>query len=76
GACEGNREAGSMGGDLNVSVGPGGGEGLGERVEVKNMNSVRHLMTAAAAEAARQARLLELGEGPIARETRGFDVAK
>ncbi len=76
GACDGNMEDGSMRCDLNVSVRPEGAEGLGERVEVKNMNSVRHLMTAAAAEALRQARQLELGEGPIERETRGFDVAK
>lgn len=76
GACDGNMEDGSMRCDLNVSVRPEGEEGLGERVEVKNMNSVRHMMTAAAAEARRQARQLELGEGPIERETRGFDVAK
>ncbi|CAN0218391.1 unnamed protein product [Ectocarpus sp. 6 AP-2014] len=76
GACDGNMEDGSMRCDLNVSVRPGGTEGLGERVEVKNMNSVRHLMTAAAAEAVRQARQLEMGEGPIERETRGFDVSK
>ncbi|CAM9786363.1 unnamed protein product, partial [Hapterophycus canaliculatus] len=47
GACDGNMEDGSMRCDLNVSVRPEGGEGLGERVEVKNMNSGRHLMTAA-----------------------------
>ncbi|CAM9781805.1 unnamed protein product [Scytosiphon promiscuus] len=76
GACDGNMEDGSMRCDLNVSVRPEGARGMGERVEVKNMNSVRHLMTAAAAEAARQARRLEMGEGPISRETRGFDVAK
>lgn len=76
GACDGNMEDGSMRCDLNVSVRPRGTEALGERVEVKNMNSVRHLMTAAAAEAVRQARQLEMGEGPIERETRGFDVSK
>lgn len=76
GACDGNMEDGSMRCDLNVSVRPAGEEGLGERVEVKNMNSVRHMMTAAAGEALRQARLLELGQGPIERETRGFDEAK
>eukprot|EP00903_Cladosiphon_okamuranus_P010705 g10117.t1 len=76
GACDGNMEDGSMRCDLNVSVRPKGEDALGERVEVKNMNSVRHLMTAAEAEARRQARQLELGEGPVRRETRGFDVAK
>lgn len=76
GACDGNMEDGSMRCDLNVSVRPEGEEQLGERVEVKNMNSVRHLMTAAAAEATRQVKKLELGEGPIERETRGFDVVK
>eukprot|EP00752_Nemacystus_decipiens_P010690 g9521.t1 len=76
GACDGNMEDGSMRCDLNVSVRPQGDGALGERVEVKNMNSVRHLMTAAEAEARRQARQLELGGGGIRRETRGFDVAK
>ena len=76
GACDGNMEDGSMRCDLNVSVRPSGAGGMGERVEVKNLNSVKHLMTAAAAEARRQAQRLELGEGPVERETRGFDVAK
>lgn len=75
-ACDGNMEDGSMRCDLNVSVRRSGEEELGERVEVKNMNSVRHMMTAAAGEALRQVRQLELGKGPIERETRGFDVAK
>lgn len=76
GACDGNMEDGSMRCDLNVSVRPKGEQALGERVEVKNMNSVRHLMTAAEAEALRQARQIELGGGGVLRETRGFDVAK
>lgn len=76
GVCDGNMEDGSMRCDLNVSVRPAGEEGLGERVEIKNMNSVRHMMTAAAGEALRQSRLLESGQGPIERETRGFDEAK
>eukprot|EP00904_Undaria_pinnatifida_P003366 jgi/Undpi1/1302/HiC_scaffold_11.g04694.m1 len=75
-SCDGNMEDGSIRCDLNVSVRPRGTEGMGERVEVKNMNSVRHLMTAAAFEALRQVRQLELGEGPVERETRGFDVGK
>lgn len=75
-SCDGNMEDGSMRCDLNVSIRPAGEEGMGERVEIKNMNSVRHLMTAAAGEARRQARQLEMGDGPIERETRGFDVAK
>lgn len=73
GTCDGNMEDGSMRCDLNVSVRPAGEEGLGERVEVKNMNSVRHLMAAATGEARRQVELLEMGQGPIQRETRGFD---
>lgn len=76
GACDGNMEEGSMRCDLNVSVRPLGSEGMGERVEVKNMNSVKYLMAAATAEARRQAWLLELGEGAVERETRSFDLAK
>lgn len=75
-SCDGNMEDGSMRCDLNVSVRPAGGDGMGVRVEMKNMNSVRHLMTAAAFEAQRQVRKLELGAGPVERETRGFDVTK
>lgn len=76
GTCDGNMEEGSMRCDLNVSVRPAGEESMGERVEVKNMNSVRHLVIAATREAERQVRLLESGGGPVERETRGFDESK
>ena len=50
----------------------------GQRVEVKNMNSVRHLEQAAAYEVRRQTALLSASHarglnGPIESETRGFD---
>jgi len=44
----------------------------GNRVEVKNMNSVRHMVAAASYEASRQASLLARGD-LVAPETRGFD---
>lgn len=79
GTCDGNMEDGSMRCDLNISVRRAGEDEesiLGQKVEVKNMNSVRHLVMAANQEARRQVQLLELGQGPVAQETRGFDEAK
>lgn len=54
GTCDGNMESGSMRCDLNVSVRKVDDTKFGDRVEVKNMNSVRHLMRAAEFEANRQ----------------------
>ncbi|CAN0151728.1 unnamed protein product [Discosporangium mesarthrocarpum] len=77
GTCDGNMEDGSMRCDLNVSVRAVGCGDMGERVEVKNMNSVRSLVAAAEAEAKRQVALLEEGQmGGVERETRGFNVDK
>lgn len=77
GVCDGNMEEGSMRCDLNVSVRRATDAAFGERVEVKNMNSVRNMMRAAEFEARRQIELLE-GEGGsdgrVHRETRSFDA--
>uniref|UniRef100_K3X059 Glutamyl-tRNA(Gln) amidotransferase subunit B, mitochondrial n=1 Tax=Globisporangium ultimum (strain ATCC 200006 / CBS 805.95 / DAOM BR144) TaxID=431595 RepID=K3X059_GLOUD len=73
--CDGNMEEGSMRCDLNVSVRRQDDEAFGERVEVKNMNSIRNMMRAAEFEAKRQIELLEDSEGAqIHRETRSFDA--
>ncbi|RHY34399.1 hypothetical protein DYB32_000978 [Aphanomyces invadans] len=59
GTCDGNMEDGSMRCDLNVSVRPKSDveAPFGERVEVKNMNSIRHLMRAVEYEMERQKRM-------------------
>ncbi|CAH0480306.1 unnamed protein product [Peronospora belbahrii] len=48
---------------------------FGERVEVKNMNSIRNMMRAAEYEARRQIALIEKEGGEVHRETRSFDAA-
>eukprot|EP00644_Phytophthora_capsici_P014301 jgi/Phyca11/99132/e_gw1.3.46.1 len=47
---------------------------FGERVEVKNMNSIRNMMRAAEYEARRQITLIEEEGGQVHRETRSFDA--
>lgn len=68
GVCDGHMEEGSMRCDVNVSVRPAP-EGdsdaaddkrpYGQRVEMKNLNSIRHVVHAVEYEAARQIELLE-----------------
>ena len=43
GICDGNLNEGSMRCDANVSVRPAGTNELGERTEIKNLNSFRFL---------------------------------
>lgn len=74
GVCDGNMEEGSMRCDLNVSVRREDDPQFGERVEVKNMNSIRNMMRAAEFEARRQIELLEDDNARIHRETRSFDA--
>lgn len=84
GVCDGNMEEGSMRCDLNVSVRPTAltddkqgavtDAPFGERVEVKNMNSIRNMMRAAEFEARRQIELIEEQSGEVHRETRSFDA--
>lgn len=70
--CDGNLSQGSMRCDANVSLRPLGGEALGERTEIKNINSFRFLEQALEYEADRHRRLLESGQR-VERETRQFD---
>jgi aspartyl-tRNA(Asn)/glutamyl-tRNA(Gln) amidotransferase subunit B len=67
--CDGNMEAGSLRCDANVSVRPMGTTSLGTKVEIKNMNSFRHVRDALEHEATRQTRVLE-GGGRVVQETR------
>jgi aspartyl-tRNA(Asn)/glutamyl-tRNA(Gln) amidotransferase subunit B len=69
---DGRMETGSLRCDANVSLRRRGGAVLGGRVEVKNLNSFRHLERALRHEAARQERLLERGE-PVEPATRRWD---
>ncbi len=70
--CDGDLSQGSMRCDANVSLRPLGEEKLGERTEIKNINSFRFLGQALEFEADRHRRLLESGQS-VERETRQFD---
>lgn len=74
GTCDGNMEEGSIRCDLNISVRRAGDtNSWGDRVEIKNMNSIKNMVAAAEFEIKRQISALEEG-GKIERETRTFDV--
>ncbi|WP_417782098.1 Asp-tRNA(Asn)/Glu-tRNA(Gln) amidotransferase subunit GatB [Terasakiella pusilla] len=75
GTCDGNMDEGSMRCDVNVSVRKVGETELRTRTETKNVNSVRFVMQAIEAEAARQVELYEDG-GEVVQETRLFDPTK
>jgi len=70
--CDGNLAEGSMRCDANVSVRPVGQTALGERTEIKNVNSFRFLERAIEFEIERQIDILASG-GRIERETRLYD---
>ena len=72
GICDGNLAEGSMRCDANVSVRRAGDTTLGERTEIKNVNSFRFVERAIAYEIERQIDVLESG-GRIVRETRLYD---
>jgi aspartyl-tRNA(Asn)/glutamyl-tRNA(Gln) amidotransferase subunit B len=75
GVCDGNMEQGSFRCDANVSLRPKGAQKFGTKVELKNMNSFRHVVRALNFEIKRQEKLLEGGE-KIVPETRFWDEAK
>ncbi|KAG5654231.1 hypothetical protein H0H81_005918 [Sphagnurus paluster] len=76
GASDGNMEQGSLRCDVNVSVNRVG-RPPGTRCEIKNLNSVRHMMAAIVHEVSRQRAILESAPDPdtatVPQETRGFD---
>ncbi len=74
GICDGNLNEGSMRCDANVSV-RRPGAALGERTEIKNLNSFRFLERALRFEIDRQIELLESG-GEVRRETLLYDAAR
>lgn len=71
--CDGNMEEGSLRCDANVSVRLKGAEKLGQRAEVKNLNSFKNVMKAIEFEAKRQIDLIEQGK-TISQETRSYDA--
>ncbi len=70
--CDGNLAQGSMRCDANVSVRPSGSTTLGERTEIKNINSFRFVERAIRFEIDRHIDILE-GGGTVERETRQYD---
>jgi aspartyl-tRNA(Asn)/glutamyl-tRNA(Gln) amidotransferase subunit B len=74
GTCDGNMEEGSLRCDCNVSV-RHPGEPLATRTEIKNLNSVRHVVAAIEYEARRQIGVIEEG-GKIVQETRLWDAGR
>ncbi len=73
--CDGNMEEGSLRCDANISIRPVGSETFGTKVELKNMNSFKHVQKALEYEIRRQTALYLDGKD-IVQETRLFDVAK
>ena len=68
-------EEGSMRCDANISVRLKGDTELRNRVEVKNMNSIRNVQKAIELEAKRQIEVYEKG-GKVDQETRNYNAAK
>ncbi|MEY3060024.1 MAG: Asp-tRNA(Asn)/Glu-tRNA(Gln) amidotransferase subunit GatB [Bacteroidota bacterium] len=75
GVCDGNMEEGSLRCDANISVRVKGTEKLGTRVEVKNLNSIKHLKHAIEIEIKRLIDIIESG-GAVVQETRSYDADK
>jgi aspartyl-tRNA(Asn)/glutamyl-tRNA(Gln) amidotransferase subunit B len=71
--CDGNMEEGSLRCDANISVRPKNGDQFGDKVEVKNMNSIRNVKRAIEHEIERQVEVIEDG-GTVDQETRNFDA--
>jgi aspartyl-tRNA(Asn)/glutamyl-tRNA(Gln) amidotransferase subunit B len=65
-------EEGSMRCDINVSLAPYGSKVLGQKVEIKNINSIANVVKAIEFEIARQKSII-LGNGTIDIETRRWD---
>ncbi|MBG15720.1 MAG: Asp-tRNA(Asn)/Glu-tRNA(Gln) amidotransferase GatCAB subunit B [Crocinitomicaceae bacterium] len=72
--CDGNMEEGSMRCDVNISIMPIGSNTFGQRVEIKNLNSIRNVQRSIDYEICRHASLLNNGE-KIAQQTRNFDAS-
>ncbi len=75
GVCDGNMEQGSMRCDANISLRRDSSAPLGDRTELKNLNSFRNVQRALEYEIARQAGILKEG-GRVEQETRLYDADK
>lgn len=75
GISDGNMEEGSLRCDANVSIRPRGSTTLGQRTELKNINSFKYVQKAIEHEILRQIDVVESG-GKIVMETRGWDAAR
>jgi len=71
--CDGNLEEGSLRCDANISVMLKGSSTYGDRVEVKNMNSLRNVKKAIEFERDRQIELIENGK-VVEQQTRSFNA--
>jgi aspartyl-tRNA(Asn)/glutamyl-tRNA(Gln) amidotransferase subunit B len=71
GASRANMEEGNMRCEPNVSIRPEGSQELGAKVELKNINSIKHAYDAIHFEERRQAEVLDSG-GRVVQETRGW----
>ncbi len=71
--CDGNMEEGSLRCDANISVRLKGETKLGTRVEVKNLNSIKHVKKAIEIEVDRLIAIVESGE-QVKQETRSFNA--
>jgi aspartyl-tRNA(Asn)/glutamyl-tRNA(Gln) amidotransferase subunit B len=74
GVCDGNLDEGSLRCDANVSIRPMGSTELGNRTEIKNMNSFKAVERAVLTEVERQIKLTEAGER-IKQESRLWNEA-
>ena len=72
GVSDCDMEKGQVRCDVNISVRPIGQQELGEKIEIKNMNSFSGVRRAAEYEIARQIEVLEEG-GQLVQETRRWD---
>lgn len=70
--CSCKMEEGALRVDANISIRPRGSQDLGQRTEIKNLNSFRFLREASNYEIERQCLILEQN-GSIKNETLGYD---
>jgi aspartyl-tRNA(Asn)/glutamyl-tRNA(Gln) amidotransferase subunit B len=73
-ACDGNMEEGSLRCDANISLRKKGEINLGVKVEIKNLNSFKHVKNALEFEIKRQEKILDQ-KNKIIQETRSWDTA-